>query len=152
MSNSIPILKMSATCFRFLKTADIEVKEVISEKDFDNYVVTKEVWSLFGNDDIEIDVARNKQGEYIGDPEEAKMFEDMGIIPEKSKKNHCVCSIGFCEKEQKWYGWSHRAMHGFGIGDTPLECYPTGDKKGKKKIKTLKEAKQAAIDFAESVS
>jgi hypothetical protein len=26
------------------------------------------------------------------------------------------CSIGFCEKEQKWYGWSHRAIYGFGIG------------------------------------
>lgn len=27
-----------------------------------------------------------------------------------------VCCIGFNPKEQKWYGWSHRAMFGFGIG------------------------------------
>jgi len=27
-----------------------------------------------------------------------------------------ICQIGFCEKEQKWYGWSHRAIYGFGIG------------------------------------
>ena len=26
------------------------------------------------------------------------------------------CQIGFCEKAQKWYGWSHRAIYGFGIG------------------------------------
>lgn len=24
--------------------------------------------------------------------------------------------IGFCEDEQKWYGWSHRAIYGFGVG------------------------------------
>lgn len=27
-----------------------------------------------------------------------------------------TCSIGFSKDEQKWYGWSHRAMYGFGIG------------------------------------
>lgn len=27
-----------------------------------------------------------------------------------------VARIGFCESEQKWYGWSHRAIFGFGIG------------------------------------
>src|SRR5690606_8505321 len=27
--------------------------------------------------------------------------------------------IGFNPKEQKWYGWSHRAVYGFGIGS---EC------------------------------
>lgn len=25
-------------------------------------------------------------------------------------------NIGFSEDEQKWYGWSHRAIYGFGIG------------------------------------
>ena len=39
------------------------------------------------------------------------------IKPEKIWKNSNVCSIGFCEKEQKWYGWSHRAMYGFKVGD-----------------------------------
>lgn len=27
-----------------------------------------------------------------------------------------VCSIGWNPSEQKWYGWSHRAIHGFTIG------------------------------------
>ena len=26
-------------------------------------------------------------------------------------------SIGWSEEEKKWYGWSHRAIYGFGIGD-----------------------------------
>lgn len=36
------------------------------------------------------------------------------LIPllEKSK----VCSVGWSEQNQKWYGWSHRAIYGFGIG------------------------------------
>lgn len=59
--------------------------------------------------------------------------------------------LGFSEKEQKWYGWSHRAYHGFGIGDKPKEIYPTGTKTGKV-IKTLEQAKEAAKRFSESVS
>ena len=27
-----------------------------------------------------------------------------------------TCCIGFNPVEQKWYGWSHRAIFGFGIG------------------------------------
>jgi len=37
---------------------------------------------------------------------------------EKISPDHSVYSIGFNEKEQKWYGWSHRACNGFGIGST----------------------------------
>jgi len=33
--------------------------------------------------------------------------------PEKVSKEHAVCSIGYCKKERKWYGWSHRALYGF---------------------------------------
>lgn len=34
----------------------------------------------------------------------------------KSDKKYPVACIGFSEKEQKWYGWSHRAFYGFTIG------------------------------------
>lgn len=57
------------------------------------------------------------KGEYIGDEDWAKKLEERGIVPE-TREGWTVCSIGFCEREQKWYGWSHRAMHGFGIGST----------------------------------
>lgn len=56
-----------------------------------------------------------KDGGYIGDEDFAKLLEEKGIQPETIPGNK-VCSIGFCEREQKWYGWSHRAMYGFGVG------------------------------------
>lgn len=51
----------------------------------------------------------------------------------------------------KWYGWSHRAIHGFEIGDKVKkgDCAYTGKEYT---IKTDDQAKQTAIDFAESVS
>jgi hypothetical protein len=39
------------------------------------------------------------------------------IQPEKASPTDETCSIGYCEKERKWYGWSHRAIFGFKIGD-----------------------------------
>lgn len=75
---------------------------------------------------------------------------------ERFKKEHGIekeiqPGVGFSEKEQKWYGWSHRASHGFGIGDVAKECHPTGTKEGNK-CKTLEDCKKAAIAFANSVS
>lgn len=51
----------------------------------------------------------------------------------------------------KWYGWSHRAMYGFGIGDKVKkgDCAYNGKEYT---IKTDAQAKQTAIDFADSVS
>ncbi len=56
-------------------------------------------------------------GDWIGNSKEAyRLCAKRGIKPEKRKDSSCVCSIGFSEKEQKWYGWSYRAIYGFGIG------------------------------------
>jgi hypothetical protein len=63
--------------------------------------------------------AYNREGDYIGNPLTAyRICKKRGIYPEKANPSSNVCSIGFCDKEKKWYGWSHRAMYGFGIGDT----------------------------------
>ena len=68
-----------------------------------------------------------------------------------SKTGCNTVSIGFNEKEQKWYGWTHRGYGAFGIGyevvkgsicDCESHNYPF-------KVKTLEEAKQLAIDIAE---
>ena len=45
-------------------------------------------------------------------------IDEHGIKPERIRPDDYSCCIGFSEKEQKWYGWSHRAIHGFGIGST----------------------------------
>ena len=70
--------------------------------------------------------------------------------------------LGFSEESQKWYGWSHRALCGFGIGDMLFdEDYsPDGvniekmkfTDRGSVKIETLDQAKQAAKNFSSYVS
>jgi hypothetical protein len=65
------------------------------------------------------------EGHFIGDSKWAhRLIVQRGIKPEP-RPGQCDldglpgvkgCCIGFCEREQKWYGWSHRAICGFGIG------------------------------------
>jgi hypothetical protein len=69
-----------------------------------------------GCDPVEITSAYTPGGAYIGDEAWAQKLEELGIAPELRAPDNEVCSIGFCEREQKWYGWSHRAMYGFGVG------------------------------------
>lgn len=116
----------------------------------------------------------NARGQYVGDEDFAvylykKGIIDPEIIPEKEGcDTHRVCSIGWCESEQKWYGWSHRAIFGFGVGDTVeegdccassgytdecIEKHPEWDRSLPVGFtaKTIEDAKLMAIAFAESV-
>lgn len=128
------------------------------------YILQKEFLEM--NDKGEGDwmtVAYNHQGDFIGDNKMAYFLcVKKRLKPELISKEHKVCSIGYCYNENKWYGWSHRAMYGFGIGYIVLkgssesitnECLkkdlsvPVGFK-----IKTLADAKKVAIAFATDVS
>lgn len=54
-----------------------------------------------------------KTGEFIdmvNNPTTLRMLYSKGIT------DHVEHGIGFNPTEQKWYGWSHRAIYGFGIG------------------------------------
>jgi hypothetical protein len=62
-------------------------------------------------------------------------------------------NIGFNPLNKKWYGWSHRAIVAFGIGDKIFEKDFGNNKTpfikhGSKTIKTFSDAKKAAINFA----
>jgi len=104
--------------------------------------------------------AYTPDGHYIGSPKMARfLVVKKGIRPELATSSNHVCSIGFCRKEQKWYGWSHRAIVGFGIGDKLFEEYCPGAtdetpfvEHGRKTIETLSEARQAAVNFANYVA
>ena len=108
-------------------------------------------------------------GDYIGTQRWGhRLCVTRGIAPELADPDHKVCSIGFCEREQKWYGWSHRAIYGFGVGDVVKEgdctatsgwtddylaqhpeddlSLPVGFE-----AKTLEDARRMAIAFADSV-
>lgn len=119
----------------------------------EGYVVKNERIRMRECPTVDMKSAYTKDGHYIGTPEDAEFFfRKKGLSKlQPAQPGHTVCSIGFNEKEQKWYGWSHRAMKGFGVGDTPEEWFPNKTSKGAK-IKTLDEAKDAARAFAESVS
>lgn len=99
-------------------------------------------------------MAFSKDGGCIGDRKEMREFLNMGIKPERNAATGTDnANIGWQEKDKKWWGWSHRAKSGFGIGSTVekgsvlVPDYPVGYK-----VKTLADAKKMALRFAESVS
>jgi len=62
-------------------------------------------------------------GSYVGDAKIGgdfiRLLARRGIFaPMRASPAHNVASIGKSELDGKWYGWSHRAMHGFGVGDS----------------------------------
>lgn len=84
------------------------------------YVLRDEIWKYHIDDSLTemLKQAYNLNDEWIGESKFAyRLANRYGITyTEKKEKQHSVCSIGFSEKKQKWYGWSHRAIYGFGIG------------------------------------
>lgn len=144
------------------------IKVSVSKKRYKaGYIVKEELWQLpWSNEEpVPMKSAYNLRGEYIGDVKTARYFiVKRGITPRKASKQHSTCSIGYCKRDGKWYGWSHRAIHGFGKGDKLFdENYKSNlteferDKipfriHGRITIKNNKQARQAAINFARSVS
>jgi len=137
----------------------IDIRKVISRIYYKlGYEVRREVWQN-GGQPTEMRSGYTPSGDYLGSPKTAHyLFKKRGIrYCEKTNPEHSVCSIGFNPKEQKWYGWSHRAMCGFKIGDRLFDSDYGNDKTlfikhGKKIIKTLADAKLSASHFAEYVS
>lgn len=110
-------------------------------------------------------------GGYIGSLDKTTLYllVEKGVVPQKSEPSHKVCSIGKSLKDGKWYGWSHRAIHGFSIGDEVREgdcCATSGlieeylkdHPKENRSLpvgfvaKTDDDCKRMAIAFADSVA
>lgn len=116
--------------------------------------------------------AYTHDGYYIGRPKEAYFFyRKRGLVdlqpsinrltysPQEDNDRQRVVSIGFHPQEQKWYGWSHRAICGFQIGDKLFDEWwdkatdqTLFTQHGEQTITNLDEAKLAASRFAHSVS
>jgi len=152
------------------------VKIVKSERRYKAGYVVKEVYD--SRDKLTIKSAYTPEGYYIGTSKFAYRLTKRGIRPEIAPNiateiegvpcPHRVCSIGFSEKDNKWYGWSHRAIYGFTIGDKVKEgdcCASSGwtqeflDDHPEADVslpvgftaKTMEDARKMAIAFAESV-
>lgn len=84
------------------------------------YEIRTEEVQLYEGDDVSIRKhAYTPEGWNIGSPKDAyRLCVKFGIKPELHTRNMNICAVGFCESESKWYGWSHRAIYGFGIGST----------------------------------
>ena len=124
----------------------------VRTEDRGDYVLHYEKWRCGPTEKwVDMCSAKTQAGDYIGEQRMADFLVKKGIAPEKAKAEHSVCSIGKSSKDGKWYGWSHRAMKGFGIGDVPEEWSPGETKRGSR-ITTDAEARAAAVAFADSVS
>lgn len=79
-------------------------------------------------------------------------FKDwMQIKTIKSDDPDKISTVGKSDADGKYYGWSHRAIYGFGVGDV-VPADAEGNSSGKEyTIKTDDQALQAAKDFASEI-
>ena len=106
---------------------------------------------------------------YIGTSDFLNFLESKSIMYPMAVGNERVACIGFSPAYNKWYGWSHRAIYGFGIGDEVHEGDLTNmsgftdeylSEHPEKDLslpvgfvaKNLNDAKRMAIAFADAVS
>ncbi len=87
------------------------------------YDIVHELWDTdceYGPTPTKMKSAYSKEGVYIGKTKFAyHLTKKFNIeIFKKAKSTSSVCSIGYAPTEGKIYGWSHRAIYGFKIGDT----------------------------------
>lgn len=142
----------------------VDVVKVVRVRKYHNwgYEVRDELWDAhFEDSDKPLLMKRNAynlEGDWIGKSRFAyRLFHRRGIYPQKSNPEHCICTIGFSKRLKKWFGWSHRAICGFGLGDRIFEeKYGNDDtpfiRHGRMTITTMNQAKLSAVRFAASVS
>ena len=132
-------------------------KECVFVENGKHYYMHEETKEILSADDIFFEnIHKCNHLKYIGDKETYDyLVNKWGITKfDVSHYSHNVISVGFNEKEQKWYGWSHRAIAKFGIGYVVDETATTINARIDigYEVKTLNGARHLAEIFAESVS
>lgn len=109
--NPVPCAPVPSTYLRSNNTVVVQKSETDGIFIYQTEVVTDP-----DNPPVTLNVAYNPNGLYIGSRESVLMLQQRGITQvELAKPDHTICSIGYNAVENKWYGWSHRAIYGFGI-------------------------------------
>jgi hypothetical protein len=109
----------------------------------------------YGGGDTLMKTAYNLEGQYIGDESTARFLcKKRGIYPELATKSHGVCSIGYDSKKDGYAGWSHRAIYTFKPGHKITKGSVIASKRFPPgyRLKSMDDAKQAAIAFARGVA
>ncbi len=131
-----------------------------TKNESDGYVAVTGIFLSYNGEEYQTDYYFSLDtGHWIGDADTALcLCKKKGLRQiQKAHDQDCVASIGYNPYQQKWYGWSHRAVFCFGIGDKLFE-EGFGDENtpynqhGSVTIETLEQAKQAAINFADYIS
>ena len=131
-------------------------RTLVSEKVYRaGYVIRRELWAHSSTEKpTPMILAYTPDGHYIGSPKDARyLVVKRGIRPQLRTPESNVCSIGYNAVERKWYGWSHRAIYGFGIGARSRKGMCGADYLPKGFVaKTITDAKRMAEAFAQDVS
>lgn len=160
----------------------IDVTFLRVKRETDQFIVKEEEWKLPHDEESSkvsmLSVYSKTDGSYMGMEDKwlVKMVEKHNITQIQSRNGGHVACIGYCENyvedgtknnpRQVWIGWSHRAACPFGIGDKIFDASLLGSlsdednewsdvpfpQVGLEDIKSLDDAKTAAINFAEYVS
>jgi hypothetical protein len=139
----------------------VTVIDVLSEVNKGEYIIREEIWEFNGTEQEMTTVYSSYDDSYIGDVEFAEFLIKNGVSKiQRKSKDFTVATIGYIEESKRWAGWSHRALTSFSIGDMLFEekVYDTMPdttpftKGGTTVIKTLDQAKQAAINFSDYVA
>lgn len=105
------------------------------------------------------DVIYTKDGLYVGHSDIDNCIVDIiykhRLVDLGTVKTGTVVCIGFSPEKQEWFGWSHRGVTHYKIGDEikPNDvCCSDGEIKAGFKCKTLEDCKKCALAAAESLS
>lgn len=132
-------------------------REEIYRDEEHGFKVVKE----FFKEGTSMESAYTLDDKYIGREDFAKSLCIKRGIKPTTFDNNKVCSIGFSESEQAWYGWSHRGFSlPFKVGykvqsdDVCLGCFGPNEKSVPLgfEAKNLDDCKRLAIAYAYSVA
>jgi len=72
--------------------------------------------------DLRTEYAFTPDGDLIGESQAAQiLISKKGIKPELRRSTDQICSIGWSDKTQMYYGWTSGKIRGFKINGKPLE-------------------------------
>ena len=124
---------------------DIIKSKVLEECELYDVVLQTVLMRVDPEETYTVTSIMSKDGDYAGGADDTrKFFDKHGIAPEMRSDEAHVCSVGWSERGHKYYGWSHRAFHGYAIGDKSFD--------GSRTIETKDQARESAAAFAEDVS